>query len=451
MTDAPQGGPKAWPASGVAWYGTWVLFLGYLAAFMDRSILTLLVVPIEKDLGLTNVQLGVLQGLAFVTFYVLMGLPLAFAIDRINRRNVVAAGIGFWSVMTAFSGLAHSFKGFFLARVGVGAGEGTILPGATSLIADYFPPAKRGRALGLFASGIYLGNSLSLIGAGVLLGHLRGRVTHLGLFGDLKPWQMVLLVAGLTGLPVALAALFMREPPRRHGHAQRRGGTPGTGLVEAFTQNPGAIGAQIIGFTMMAFAAYAGTSWLPTIFIRDLHLSQLATGLRLGVMSLVLGPLGSILGGLLADRLESADRRSGKFTTGLVAAIGVVPGALLFADAPSLLRATLGTALVIFFSSSVWGVAVGSLQEIVHGAVLGRVTAIYTAILNIFALGLGPLSVAVVGRWLSGGNGGLAPGMAIVVPLAALVAALAFIAGRRPYLRARDHFDTLLPAGRANA
>ncbi len=450
MTDATQGSPTAWPRASIAWYGTAVLFLGYLAAFMDRSILTLLVVPIEKDLGLNNVQLGVLQGLAFVTFYVLMGLPLAFAIDRINRRNVVAAGIGFWSVMTCFSGLARSFNGFFLARVGVGAGEGTILPGATSLVADYFPPAKRGRALGLFASGIYLGNSLSLIGAGVLLGHLQGRITHLGFFGDLKPWQMVLLVAGLTGLPVALAALFMREPPRRHGRAKSLGPAPGTGLKEAFTQNPGAIGAQIVGFTMMAFAAYAGTSWLATIFIRDLHLTQLATGLRLGVMSLVLGPLGSILGGLLADKLESAGQRSGKFTTGLVAAIGVVPGALLFAGSPSLARAMVGAGLLIFFSSSVWGVAVGALQEIVHGAVLGRVTAIYTGILNIFALGLGPLSVALVGRWISGGNGGLSPGMAIVVPLAALVAAIAFIAGRRPYLKARDQLDSLIPINRAN-
>jgi len=156
-------------------------------------------------------------------------------------------------------------------------------------------------------------------------------------------------------------------------------------------------------------------------------------GLRFGLLVLVIGPVGSVFGGWLADRFEQAGRRDGKFIVGILAGLGVIPSAMLVGLAPGAALAFAGVAPVIFFTSFVWGIAPGALQEIIHGAVLGRVTAIYTAILNLFALGLGPLSVALLAHRL---DATLGVAMAIIAPLAGLIAAIAFALGRRSY-RAR--------------
>jgi len=132
-----------------AWFATAILSLGYLLAFADRTVIALLVGPIERDLHLSDVQLGLLQGTAFALFYAGFGLPIAWAIDRRARVSIIASGILVWSAMTGLCGLSGGFASFFAARIGVGAGEATILPGATSVLADYFPPAQRGRVLTL--------------------------------------------------------------------------------------------------------------------------------------------------------------------------------------------------------------------------------------------------------------------------------------------------------------
>ncbi|MCF3947827.1 MFS transporter [Acidiphilium iwatense] len=174
---------EIYPPRGRAIFVCIILSLGYMLAFTDRTVVALLVIPIEHDLSLTDLQIGLLQGTAFAVFYSLFGLPIAWAVDRLDRRLIVAFGVLIWSAMTCIGGLSTSFLQFFLARVGVGVGEATILPGATSMLADYFPPASRGRALGAFASGIYFGSALALIGGGLILHRLAGRMTNLAGLG----------------------------------------------------------------------------------------------------------------------------------------------------------------------------------------------------------------------------------------------------------------------------
>ncbi len=410
-----------------AWFATAILSLGYLLAFADRTVIALLVGPIERDLHLSDVQLGLLQGTAFALFYAGFGLPIAWAIDRRARVPIIASGILVWSAMTGLCGLSGGFAPFFAARIGVGAGEATILPGATSVLADYFPPAQRGRVLGVFASGIYVGSAAALIIGGILLRRFAAHPLDLPLIGVIAPWRAVFLIIGAPGVLLAAAALLMREPTRQ---AAVR---PGQSFIASCTEAGGALVAHLIGFTAIAFASYAATAWLPTLFIRNHGWSAAEIGVRFGLLVLVIGPMGSVFGGWLADRFEQAGRRDGKFVVGILAGLGVIPSAMLVGLAPGAALAFAGVAPVIFFTSFVWGIAPGALQEIIHGAVLGRVTAIYTAILNLFALGLGPLSVALLAHRL---DVTLGVAMAIIAPLAGLIAAIAFALGRRSY-RAR--------------
>src|SRR5262245_52884570 len=121
-----------------AWYVVAVLTLANVCALVDRQILSLLVVPIRRDLGLTLTQTSYLAGVPFAVFFTLMGIPIAVLADRGNRRTIIAAGIALWSFMTAACGLAGTFGRLMLARIGVGVGEASLLAPGTSLIADYF-------------------------------------------------------------------------------------------------------------------------------------------------------------------------------------------------------------------------------------------------------------------------------------------------------------------------
>lgn len=441
--DGPAAADAArYPSAGYAWYVCAVLLLAYIFSFLDRTIVSLLVIPIEHDLGLNDTALSLLQGFSFALFYALLGLPIARLVDARDRRAIVALGIALWSVMTAACGLAQRFWQLFLARVGVGAGEATLLPGATSLLADYFPPRRRGLALGVFAAGIYLGAGLALIIGGLLLRLLAGRAVDLPVLGALHPWQAVFMAVGAPGLLVALLMAATVREPMRLGTARSQGaGLPLGEVAGYFRRNITTVLCHNLGFTLLAFASYAATAWIPTIFMRVHHWSAAAIGLRLGAIALVVGPLGTVAGGWLADRFEARGSRAGKLLVGLIAALGLVVPAIAF---PLVANPDLSLVLLVpflFFTSAVWGLSPAALQEIMPNEMRGQATALYTGLVNLVGLGLGPASVAILADYVFRDPQRLNLACAIVTPLAGVLAALLFALGREPYRRTRDRLE----------
>jgi len=197
-----------------AWYVLVVLMIVYVFNFIDRSILTILGPYIQKDLGLSDGQLGLLSGTVFALFYGLFGLALGRLADSWVRTWTIALGLAIWSGMTALSGFATNFAQLATARVGVGVGEASASPAAYSLIGDWFPRHKRATALSIYSSGIFIGAGLSFAISGVVVGGwnkaFAGGGAPLGLAG----WQAAFLIIGLPGLVLALVVLTMREPPR---------------------------------------------------------------------------------------------------------------------------------------------------------------------------------------------------------------------------------------------
>src|SRR5690606_34952583 len=142
--------------------GKW-LVLGLLVmlavvSYIDRSIITLLVDQIRADLQVTDVQIGLLQGLAFGLFYAVSTVPAGWMIDRFPRRYVLAAGFGLWTLAAAACGLARNYASLFVMRMGVGAGEAVVAPGAYSLCADLFRKNQLALAISIYAAGAAIGS-----------------------------------------------------------------------------------------------------------------------------------------------------------------------------------------------------------------------------------------------------------------------------------------------------
>ncbi len=197
-----------------AWYVLIVLVCVYIFNFIDRSILTILGPYIQKDLDLSDGQLGLLSGTVFALFYGLFGLALGRLADTWVRTWTIALGLSIWSGMTALSGFATNFGALAAARVGVGVGEASASPAAYSLLGDWFPKEKRATALSIYSSGIFIGAGLSFMISGVVVdgwnkAYAAGNAP-LGLAG----WQAAFLVVGVPGLILAAIVLSLREPPR---------------------------------------------------------------------------------------------------------------------------------------------------------------------------------------------------------------------------------------------
>ena len=178
-----------------------ILLLAYVFNFIDRQIVGVLAVPIKADLALSDSQLGLMGGIAFALFYSGLAIPIAWLADRKSRVNLLALSVALWSAFTAACGFAQNFWQLFLARMGVGIGEAGGVAPSYALVSDYFPPARRARALAFFSLGIPIGSALGVFFGGWIATHL--------------DWRSAFLIVGLAGLPAALfVKLGISEPVR---------------------------------------------------------------------------------------------------------------------------------------------------------------------------------------------------------------------------------------------
>ncbi|HXR51213.1 MAG TPA: MFS transporter, partial [Steroidobacteraceae bacterium] len=112
-----------------------ILFLVCFFNLADRTVFSVLAPLIRVDLRLSDTQIGMLQGLAFALLYGGLGIPLGWLAERYSRVGIIAIATAFWSVATAFSGMANNFGQMLLSRVGVGTGEAGFTAPTSSLVA----------------------------------------------------------------------------------------------------------------------------------------------------------------------------------------------------------------------------------------------------------------------------------------------------------------------------
>jgi MFS family permease len=230
-------------------YALGVLTAVYMLNFVDRQILAILLPAIKIEFTLDDWMLGFIAGPAFALFYAILGVPIALLADRFSRRNLIAAAITIWSIMTALSGLATNVTQLALARIGVGVGEAGCSPPAHSMIADYFPPERRSTAMGIYTTGI---------SAGIMVAYLAGGwvVQNIG-------WRQAFFIVGLPGLLFALVVRFtVQEPPR--GMSENRtatGDKPGMFEVGRFLLRRKSFLHLAVGSGLASFGGYASISF----------------------------------------------------------------------------------------------------------------------------------------------------------------------------------------------
>ncbi len=420
------------PAGRYGIYVVGVLILAYTFAYVDRTILTLMVGPIRKTLGISDIQLSLLHGLAFAVFYTLLGIPIGQLVDRRRRTGIIAGGMFVWSLMTALCGLARSFGQMFAARIGVGVGEAALSPAAYSLLADWFEGKDLVRALSFYQCAIYIGGGIATMTGGALIALVPALPN--GPLGPMAPWQVVFAIVGLPGVLIAALILTLREPPRRGVTA---GDMPGfRDVLRHMAANRGAYGGLILGLCFASLMWNGVTAWIPTHFIRHFGWSAPQVGLRYGAVLLVCGTGGILSGGWLAGRLRSRGASDANLLIGIVSALAALPFGLA---APQVDSAAWSLALFggfLFAGAMPYGAAAAAFQEITPNRMRGQVSAIYLFWLNLAGLGLGPTFVATMAHRLFGGDQGIGAGIAADVALAAPLSLLVFTLTRAPYRRA---------------
>jgi MFS family permease len=356
-----------------------LLLLAYIFNFLDRQILGILAGPIIEDLKLTDAEFGAIAGLAFAILYSVLGVPLAMLADRTSRSRVVAASLVVWSGFTALCGTATGFTQLFLFRLGVGVGEAGGVAPSYALIADYFPPHKRARALAIFSLGVPLG-----LAAGTLIG------AYLASWID---WRAAFIVMGVAGILLApIMLLIVRDKPR-----DRSATASAPRLRDAFT-----IVAKKPSFWLMAAAAscsslagYGLAVWTPSVLERSFGLGLVPRGQFLASIFLIGGTAGVFAGGWLADRFGRTDR----------AWYARLPAIAWLITAPAfaagLLVEDLRLAWVLLLIPNalniLWlGPVTTAVQHLVPRPLRATASASFLLINNLIGLGVGPMFIGAL-------------------------------------------------------
>ena len=419
-----------------AWWTVAVLTIANVSAFVDRQILSLLVVPIRRDFRVDDEAVSYLMGLSFALFYTVLGLPLARLADRYSRRALIGAGVAIWSVMTSLSALARDYRELLIARIGVGIGEAALAPAALSLIADAFPRTRRGVAMSVYGIGTFVGSGLAYLVGGALVDRVtRAGVVHVPVAGDIRAWQTVFLVIGLPGLLIAALFATVREPGRHAAVA----GTPTEARLWAWLRaNPRLFFTQSLGFAASATVNYGIAAWLATFFTRTHGWPVGRAGMVQGALTMSVGVLGVITGGRWSDRFVRNGRADGPLLVGVIGATGM----LLFATAyPLVPSAALAVALLVpvnFFAALPWGAATAAIAEVTPPRLRAQGTALYLFLLSLVSGVLGPTAVAMVTQRVFGDDADLRYALSAVSACGMVLTVTLLALARGPYRRAVD-------------
>ncbi|HKV39644.1 MAG TPA: MFS transporter [Blastocatellia bacterium] len=362
-------------------YALAVLFAMNAMNFYDRNLAGTVAEPIRKEFLLSDTALGLL-GTAFTLLYAAVGLPLGHLSDRMSRKKILSYGVALWSVFTAASGLARSYPQLFAARLGVGVGEASCAPAASSLIGDLFPASKRAKALGVFMLGLPIGIALSN-GFSALVAARWG-------------WRSAFYIAAIPGLVCALAAMAILEPRRGAAEihdvgASKRAGSPFWLVLSTPTMLWVIISGALHNFNMYAL----GQFMVP--FLMRYHGMHLA-GANLVSMGIygISGVPGLLLGGYLGDSIMKR-RADGRMLVGTVALVIAAP-LMFFAlrrgpgdiTVFSLLMGT-GIGVMYAYYSTVYS----TIQDVVEPSLRGTAMALYFFAMYVMGASIGTLATGM--------------------------------------------------------
>lgn len=406
------------PARG-AWPTLALLTFVYLLNFLDRSLIYILFSPIKKELHLSDLQLALLGTTSFVIFYTVLGVPFGRLSDRAVRKNLIAAGLLVWSIFSGLTGLARSFETIFLCRLMVGVGEATLGPTALSLLADLFPPRMRATVQAIYSSGIALGGGVAFYLGGYL--------------GQTHGWRSAFLLLGFPGVLVSVLVYLIREPEREGRGAEIP--TAASAWRTLATSVP--LRFHLAGYALFNLAANSLGIWGALFFVRRHGMTLAQVGALAGILSISAGMPGTVLGGVLADRLRRRGRGGRMFFTAC-GALACIPLWLVLLYSRNAILLIAASAFLLGAALMWLGPAAADVHEIVGPEMRGLGVAVYFFTVNIVGYGIGPPLIG----WLSDRLGAAQDpsrlrDALLVCPAACAFAAVLLLLGSRSMKRTR--------------
>lgn len=374
---APLAQPAAEEASaaGSRRWLLFVLFLVCLINYADRNVVGAVAEPLRRELGLNNLQLGLLSGLSFALLYSLLGIPVARFAERFNRIRIIAVATFVWSLMTVLCGAAANYAQLLIMRVGVGVGEAGFMAPANSLVGDHYPKERRAFASSMMMLGVPFG---------ALIGAMSG-----GIIAQSLGWRWAFVIMGIPGILIALLVwATLKEPPRGTMDASVGTDVPPLRAVarQCFTNRT--FVHVLMGGLLGGFGLHGLGQFLGVYFVRVHGLPYSTAGMLYGLQTFASVGGGLLIGGFLANRLG---RRSLRWNS-LVPAIGMflcVPLYILAFRASDLTLAVVlivsaGTCLVLHY-----GPSLAIIQNLATPRTRASTIALYMLCVNIVSMGLG--------------------------------------------------------------
>jgi len=434
----PQGDSgKATVDSTTSWYVLVLLMFSYALAYVDRQLLNLVVDPIKHSLLISDTQLSLIQGVAFVIAYLLAAPVFGRLVDTGNRRNILITGICLWCVFAALCGKADTYWELFAARFGVGASEACVFPVCLSLIADLFSTRTTPRAISIFLIGQWIGAGASLLTGGLVLSLADTIRKAFPVFDGLATWQMAFVIVGLPGLLLATILFTVREPAR--GVSNQTSDEDRTfelreGL-QFLWQRRSFYGRMFFGSSMLGIVTLALPSWLPTYLIRVHGVSASQVGYRLGFLSIILGTTGVLLGPWIVRLFERRGFPDAALRVAGFSMIGMFVFCASIPFAPGLVGVFAAAAGAIFFFTLPMAIGTAASQICTPRRLRGLVAAFYTFMSQSIGFGIGPTAIALITDKVFGNPNMVGYSLAIVASFASAVGACLMFSALPHYRR----------------
>jgi MFS family permease len=445
MAGSTDEGAVAGEVSQGARYGSLALLtLLVTVSILDRQIISLMIEPMKRDLGVSDFEISLLQGMAFGLLFAFLAMPMGFLVDRFSRRKIIFFGVTCWSIFAISCGLARNYGQLLLCRMGLGIGEATLSPASFSLLASLFQRQHLGLALSIFSTGSAIGAALSFSVGGILVEMLEktdGLV--LPIFGALKSWQAAFVLTGLPGLILAGFVFLVKEPARpRTPASAEAAASKASGFARLMRRHWRYYVCHFLGFGLIFMLAYGLVAWFPVYLIR-VHQAPVSLVGLIMASSTIVTTAGFVFSGWLSDRLyrggmADAHLRYFAVTSLLCAVVGG-----LFFGAKGTMVFAVCVYLVITFMQALAGVAAGHLQIATPAKFRGRISGIYLLVTNLMGITMGPSLVAFCTDYIFGDpllvGRSLALTFGVIAPLASVLLWLGFRPARTAVADAIAH------------
>jgi MFS family permease len=374
-----------------AGYRRWLLFVTLLVClinYADRSVVGAVAEPLRRELGLTDLQLGLLSGLSFALLYSVLGIPFARLAERRSRVRIIAAATFAWSVMTVLCGTAANYVQLLLMRVGVGVGEAGFMAPATSLLGDHYRKDQRAFATSIMMLGVPFG---------ALIGAMSG-----GIIAQSLGWRWAFVIMGVPGIFIALLVLMtLREPTRGTIEGNEDTDVPPLRVVARQCFSSSTFRHVLMGGMLGGFGLHGLGQFLGVYFVRVHELPYSTAGMLYGLQTFASVGGGLLLGGFLANRLGKRDLR----WYSLIPAIGMFASVPLYIAAFRASDLTLAVLLIVAAGISLvlhYGPGLAIVQNLATPRTRASTIALYMLFVNAVSMGLGAPLIGFLSDFFAG-------------------------------------------------